>query len=76
MSISLFAYVVFLQHYSLPKCPICHSNNILIDPFLNYKSFTCQACNFSYRDYFSFYYITPISSDLEITTNNYYDDID
>lgn len=71
MSISLFSYVVFLKYYNMPKCPVCHSNKIIIKEFLNYRLLTCRVCKFSYKDYFLFYHITPIYSQVEIIILEY-----
>lgn len=74
MSISLFLYVFFLKHYNIPKCPVCSSNKIIIKELPDYRLFTCQNCKFSYKDYFLFYFLTPINSQLKAITSDYEQD--
>lgn len=77
MIVALFAYTYALKHYHLTRCPRCHSKKITIDHFKDYDLFLCKTCKFSYRDYFSFYNLTPINDQLEIDFVEYDDeDID
>lgn len=66
MGISLFLYTLFIKHYHISKCPRCGSNKITIENFIDYKLFTCKTCKFSYKDYYLFFTLTPISDQLDI----------
>ena len=77
MAVSLFLYTLLLKHYHVSSCPRCHSNKINIEHLTDYTLFTCQTCKFSYKDYDSFYTLTPICDQLEIDFSKYdEDDID
>jgi len=66
MVVSLFLYTLFVKHYHLSQCPRCNSNKITIDQLMDHTLFICQTCKFSYKDYYSFYTLTPINEQFEV----------
>jgi len=76
MVVSLFLYTLFLKYHHLSQCPRCNSDTITIDKHTDHTLFICQTCKFSYKDYYSFYILTPISEQFEVDFECYDDDDD
>lgn len=76
MVISIFSYTLLLKHYHISKCPRCNSNNITIDRLIDHTQFTCKTCRFSYKDYYEFLFLTPITDQLDLDFSPYDDESD